>query len=60
METPNQESKLSLEEQRDNVRQAIARATGRKDYVEAERLEGHFMELDEQIRSKTWNPEKKE
>lgn len=51
METPeDQESKLSLEEQRDNVREAISRATGRKDYAEAERLEEHLIELENQIR----------
>lgn len=52
MEIKNPEFKLSLEEQRDNVREAIARATSRKDYEEAERLEDHLMELDKQIRSK--------
>jgi len=52
METPPPESKLSLEEQRDNVRAAIARATSRKDYDETERLEGHLIELEKQIRRK--------
>lgn len=47
MEIKNPEFKLSLEEQRDNVREAIARATSRKDYEEAERLEDHLMELEE-------------
>jgi flagellar basal body-associated protein FliL len=52
METPDQESRLSLEKQRDNVRDAIWRATSRKDYEEVERLEGHLIELEEQIRRK--------
>jgi hypothetical protein len=52
METPNQESGLSLEEQRDNVQDAIWRANSREDWSEVERLEGHLIELDKQIRSK--------
>ena len=50
MVTENPKSKLSLKEQRDNVRKAYWRATGRKDTVEAERLQGHLIELEEQIR----------
>ena len=46
----NQESKLSLREQRDNVRAAYWRATGRGHTDEADRLQGHLIELEEQLR----------
>lgn len=49
METPNQESQLSLEEQRDNVRDAIWRATGRKEYTEVKRFEDHLIDIEEKI-----------
>ena len=52
MDTPHPESKLSLEEQRDNVRDAIRRALSRNDTAEVERLQGHEDELEKQIRSK--------
>lgn len=45
-------NKLTLEEQRDNIKDAIWRATGRKDNDEVKRLEGHLIEIDKQIRGK--------
>jgi hypothetical protein len=52
MEDKDQKSKLSLKEERDNVRDAIWRANIREDWLEVERLEGHLIKLDKQIRRK--------
>lgn len=46
------EGKPSLEEQRDNIRNAIGRAMGKEDFDEVERLEGHLEKLEKQIRGK--------
>ena len=39
-----------MEEQRENVRNAIRRAMSHSDPEEVERLEGHLIELDNQIK----------
>ena len=52
MDTQHPESRLSLEEQRENVRNAIRRAMSHSDPEEVERLEGHLIELDNQIKEK--------
>ena len=49
MKSRKSQNELTLEEQRDNVRNAIGRAMGRNDFKEVERLEGHLAKLDEQI-----------
>ena len=41
-----------MEEQRENVRNAIRRAMSHSDPEEVDRLEGHLIELDNQIKEK--------
>jgi len=43
---------LTIEEQRDNVRDAIKRVMSRNDFKEVLRLERHLEDLEKQIRRK--------
>lgn len=43
------EGKPTLEEQRNNIRLAIARATGREDKAEVERLTNHLVDIQKKI-----------
>ena len=48
----NNKNNLTLEEQRDSVRDAIKRAMSRDDFDEMLRLEGHLEDLEKKIRRK--------